>query len=74
MKIGLAPAYGRDYASKKEIEGALKGEVDFLITDSGHRYCGKPINLPQLKEAGYTTVTVRYAKQRKQTTVELGKL
>jgi hypothetical protein len=72
--LHLVPAYNRDYKSKKEIEGSLVGDLDFLISDFHHPYHNKPINLPQIKEAGYTHVNVRYAQQRKVTVIEIAKL
>ncbi len=72
--LHLVPAYNRDYKSKKEIEGSLVGDLDFLISDISDPYHGKPINLPQIKEAGYTHVNVRYAKQRKVAVIEIAKL
>lgn len=75
MKIlHLIPAFGRDYKSKKEIEGSLVGDLDFIIADISSQYDGKPINLPQIKEAGYTHLNVRYAKQTKAAVIEVAKL
>lgn len=75
MKVlHLVPAFGRDYASKREIEGSLTGSLDFKIADVSHPYDGKPINLPQIKEAGYTHVNVRYKKLTKVAVLEIAKL
>lgn len=71
MIAHLTPAYGRDYKSKKEIVSSLKGEADFLLNDPSSRWDGKPINLPQLKEAGYTSFQVRYKKLTGVTSVTL---
>jgi hypothetical protein len=72
--LHLVPAYGRDYTSRREIEGSLVGELDFIINDMSNQYDGKPINLPQIKEAGYTHLNVRYKKKTKVCVVEVAKL
>ena len=64
-KTTLTPAYGRDYKSKKAVLADLKSDKDFLLSDLSSRWDGKPINLSQLVEAGYTVVNVRYGKLRK---------
>lgn len=73
-KLSLVPAYGRDYKSKKEIEGSLVGNLDFLIADISSPDNGRYINLPQIEEAGFTHLHVRYAKLSKITVVEVKKL
>lgn len=73
-KLSLVPAYGRDYKSKKEIEGSLVGGLDFLIADVGSPDNGRYINLPQIKEAGFTHLNVRYSKLRKIAVIEVEKL
>lgn len=73
-KITLVPAYGRDYKSKKEIEGSLIGDLDFQISDMSSPDDGRYINLPQIKEAGFTHLNVRYAKLRKVAVIEVEKL
>lgn len=62
MIAHLTPAYGKDYKSRKEVISSLKGGADFLLNDVGSPWYGKPINLPQLKEAGYTSFQVRYKR------------
>lgn len=73
-KLSLVPAYGRDYKSKKEIEGSLVGNLDFQISDISSPDDGKYINLPQIEEAGFTHLNVRYAKLTKVHVVEVKKL
>lgn len=75
MKVlNVTPYAGRDYKSRREIEGSLVGNLDFTINDINNPYDGKPINLPQIKEAGYTHVNVRHAKLTKVCVVEVAKL
>jgi len=64
--IGLKPAYGRDYRSKKLALKAFEAGDDFIITDITHQYSGKPVNREQLKADGYTQVSIRYFKNRRQ--------
>lgn len=71
MKATLTPAYGRDYTSKAKIEADLKAGKDFIIADFSSPYDGKPVNAPQLRDAGYTTANVRYAKLRKVAVIKL---
>ena len=63
--ITLAPAYGRDYSSKKAVEQAWKSGKDFLIMDFEHPYSGKPTNISQARQDGINSATIRYGKMRK---------
>jgi hypothetical protein len=74
MRVGLTPAYGRDYKSKAAIEVDLKSNKDFLISDMSHPACGKPATLEDLKKDGVTDLTVRYGQLRKVTTFKVSKL
>jgi len=74
MIAHLTPAYGKDYRAKREIVSTLKGGGDFILNDPSSRWNNRPINLPQLKEAGYTSVTVRFNKLKRVTSVTLSKL
>lgn len=58
----LTPAYGRDYPSKKAVLAAWAAGKDFLIADLLDPACGKPINITDAKQAGITTVNIRYKK------------
>lgn len=72
--ITLLPAYGRDYKSKAAIQADLDANKDFILSDFGSRWDGKPINREQILEAyGPGKVIVRYAKQRKVTQVDVRK-
>jgi hypothetical protein len=62
----LIPAHGRDYQSKAAVELDLKADKDFIVADSR-----KPVNLSQLRQAGFTTVPVRYAALRKITWITI---
>lgn len=73
-RLSIIPAYGRDYKSKKEVEGSLIGNLDFQIADIGSPDNGRYINLPQIVEAGITQLAVRYAKLTKVHVVEVKKL
>lgn len=64
-RIGVVPAYGRDYKSKKAIQADLDAGKDFTITDIVHPDCGRYINKEQLIEGNYTEVNVRYQRQTK---------
>lgn len=71
MDAHLSPAFGKDYRSKAEIISSLKGGADFILNDTSSPWFGKPINLPQIKEAGYTGVQVRYSKLRKAVVIKM---
>lgn len=65
MRATLTPAYGRDYRSKAAVQRDLHEDNDFILHDVFSPWDGRPVNLPQLIEAGYTDVNVRYSKLRK---------
>lgn len=73
LKLGVTPAYGRDYVSRKDIIADLTRDRDFQISDIGP-YMGKYVNLPQLREHGYTHLSVRYARLKMQVVIDLAKL
>ena len=63
--LGIEPAYGRDYKSKKALLSDWDEGKDFLITDFMNPYCGKPINNESAKTMAPLTITARYGNQRK---------
>ena len=64
--MNLIPAYGRDYKSKAAILADLKADKDFIISNYGSVYDGKPVNLAQIKGvAGAYPLQVRYGNLRK---------
>lgn len=63
--IPLTPAYGRDYKSKAEIKTDLDADKDFKTAT------GQYINKSQLVGLKLKSVTVRYGKLRKITSIEL---
>ena len=67
----LLPAYGRDYKTAKEAKEAFLAGKDWIISSIMHPYSGKPVNLPQIKEDGVTSVMLRFCGQRKVTNVKI---
>ena len=68
--MGIAPAYGRDYTSKKTVLEDWNNNRDFIMTDydSGGRY----VNRSDLRSAGFLgTLKIRYSKNRKVMVLEL---
>ena len=63
----LLPAYGRDYKTKAQIQADLDAGKDFVLSGLHAQY----INLEQLQELGGTSAVVRYAGQRKVTSVKI---
>lgn len=63
----LTPAYGRDYKSAKAAKEDFNADKDFIVRDFFSPWDGKPVNKSQLKG---TTVTLRFDKDRKVTTVK----
>ena len=61
----LIPAYGRDYKSKKEVEKALKANIDFQISDISSKWDGSYGCLKDFKRGNEKELTVRYGKLRK---------
>ncbi len=64
--IGVVPAYGRDYKSKKEVQADIDAGKDFVVSDFLHPYEGRAINAADARGAGIESFRVRYANQRKQ--------
>lgn len=65
--IGLTPAYGRDYATRKAVLVDLKANKDFIISDHFDRWDGKPVSPHELAREG-EILKVRFGQLRKQTT------
>lgn len=63
--INLIPAYGRDYTNAAGVRADFLADKDFIVCDISSRWDGKPVNRPQLKQAGVTSVTIRYNDNRK---------
>jgi hypothetical protein len=61
MFIGVAPAYGRDYKSMKEVKAAWEAGKDFLITDMVHPNCGAYLNKNDAPKGA--TINVRFKRQ-----------
>ena len=61
--IGLVPAYGKDYKSKKEVKEAFDKGKDFRIMDISNPWDGKYASQSELVE--YRQVRIRYDKLRK---------
>jgi hypothetical protein len=61
-RMGLSPAYGREYKSKQTIVDDLLADKDFLITDFNRNENGRLINLSQIRDLGVTSLSVRYSK------------
>lgn len=70
----LTPAYGRDYQSLSAAQDDLLADMDFIFNDLSSRWDGSPINLTQLREAGYTRVVIRYSGLRRAGVLELSDL
>jgi hypothetical protein len=67
----LVPAYGRDYASKKEVVlGFNKGE-DFVIADVSSPDNGNYCNKEDLLQAGVKRVIIRYKRLKNVIVVEV---
>jgi hypothetical protein len=61
----LIPAYGRDYASRKEIQKDFDDDMDFMIADISNPYDGRYVNKQQVVQLGIKSVMIRYNKLRK---------
>lgn len=72
--MNLQPAYGRDYKSKAAVLADLKAGKDFLISQFGSQWDGKPINLSQILAAPERVVNVRYNANRKVAVFKRGEL
>ena len=68
--LTLTPAYGRDYKSAMAAKLDLAANKDFIIADRSNYWCGKPINLSQMRADGYARVCIRYAGLRKTVSVD----
>lgn len=66
-RIGVIPAYGRDYKSQKAVQEAWDANLDFEVTDLQH--AGAKINKEDAVRYGYS-VTVRYNKLTRQVCVK----
>ena len=70
-RIGLVPAYGRDYKNVKTLKQDFFDGKDFIISDVTHRYYGKPASIQELKADKYKHVQIRYSKLAKVAVFEL---
>ena len=63
----LLPAYGRDYKNKAAIIEDINSEKDFLMSSF------KPalFNKSQLISKGFKSIVIRYANERKVTSLKL---
>ena len=61
----LSPAYGRDYKNRPAVVEAFNDNVDFIIENFDHPYCGKPVNRSQLVGTGVRQVQFRYNNLRR---------
>lgn len=58
--MGLIPAYGRDYKSKKEVEDGFNADHDFQIADMSSPDNGRYVQKSELVKAKIDKVQVRY--------------
>jgi hypothetical protein len=63
----ISGAYGRDYTSKAAIEADLLAGKDFQARGLASGY----VTMPELLAGGYTSVTVRYKRDRSVTVINL---
>lgn len=73
-RLSLVPYLSRDYKSKAAIEADLLAGKDFTIADCSNAWDGRPINLPQIREYGYTDLNVRYRSLTQVAVIDLSKL
>lgn len=66
--IGVSPAYGKDYKTKKEVMEAYKSGADFQIHDINHPAYGRYININDHPVG--TTLMVRHNNKMRVTPVE----
>ena len=71
-RITLTPAYGRDYKSKAAVIKDFEADKDFIISDFGNRWDGKPVNRSQLL-GDVDEVNIRFQKNRKVVVVKVGR-
>lgn len=72
--LTVTPAHGRDYRTKAEVVAAWEQGEDFILRDSSSRWNGLPIDKEGALRAGFTTVTLRFQKERSYAVVKLGSL
>ena len=70
-RIGLVPAYGRDYRSKAAVLKDLKAGKDFQIADMSCPWDGKYTSIRDLGD--YATVSIRYKRLENQAFFTVGK-
>lgn len=75
MHCSLAPAYGRDYKSKKAVVEAFNANNDFILHDISSPWDGKPCNKSSLQQEGrYRQANLRYKGLRMVTVVSVPSL
>jgi len=67
----LTPAYNRDYTSAKKVKEDFEADKDFIVADFFSKWDGKPCNKSDLKNAGVTSVQIRYKKLTQVTVVKV---
>ena len=70
-RIGLIPAYGRDYKSKAAVLADLNAGKDFLIADMSNTWDGSYTSLADLGD--YDQVSIRYKRLSNQVFLSRGK-
>lgn len=70
-RIGLIPAYGRDYKSKAAVLADLNAGKDFLIADMSNTWDGSYTSLADLGD--YDQVSIRYKRLSNQAFFAAGK-
>ena len=66
--LGVSPAYGKDYKTKKELMEGYAAGHDFQIHDMNHPEYGRYININDHPVG--TTFMVRHNKQMRVTPIE----
>ena len=69
--LGIVPAFGRDYKSKKALVQDWEEGKDFIISDFMHPYSGKYVNNESVKSMSPLILTARYDRKRKVCTIEV---
>lgn len=70
-RIGLIPAYGRDYKSKAAVLADLTAGKDFQICDMSNPWDGSYTSITDLGD--YDTVSIRYKRLMNQAFFVAGK-
>jgi len=70
-RIGLVPAYGRDYKSKAAVLADLKAGKDFQIADMSNPWDGSYTSISDLGD--YDQVSIRYKRLMNQAFFVAGK-